>query len=120
LIRGPMFCQKSVWSHIKHDRKGNVATIFRHVIVCLYVAIKTEEGEPGKWTNEPLSCLRWFSTKLNNPTARIQAFDPSAGPRNGKKSEEWMLTGNASGRERGRKSSDLSGTDQLLHCVPKR
>jgi hypothetical protein len=32
----------------KHDRKGNAATFFHHMIVCPYVATKTEEKEPGK------------------------------------------------------------------------
>jgi hypothetical protein len=38
--------------------------------------------------NEILLYLRWFSIKLNNPEARIQGFDPSKGPGNGKVSEE--------------------------------
>jgi hypothetical protein len=45
---GNTFCQESAWSHIKHDRKRNAATIFHHMIVCAYMAAKTEEEEPGK------------------------------------------------------------------------
>jgi hypothetical protein len=45
--KGGKFCEESGWSHIKHDRKSNAATLFHHMIVCPYVVTKTEE-EPGK------------------------------------------------------------------------
>jgi hypothetical protein len=57
---------------------------------------------------------------LNTHEARIQVFDPNRRSGNGKVSEDWMSIGNTSGGERGRKSSDLSGTEELLNCVPKR
>jgi hypothetical protein len=55
--------------------------------------------------------LRWFSIRLNDPEARIQALDPSRGSGNGKVSQEGMSFGNTSGGEIGRKSRDLSGIE---------
>jgi hypothetical protein len=86
--KGNNFCQESAWSHIKHDWKGIAAPTFHHVIVYPYLVTKNQEEEPGKLTNEVLLRLRWFSIKLNDPEARIQAFDPSKGSGNGKVSEE--------------------------------